>query len=1278
MKRIYFTLFLAFAMVMMAQAQTFTWIDVTDTYITNPRYDNNNLSGWSGTPLGAANPKENAEHYYKKYDTYQKLTGLKPGKYRLSLNAFYRMGSSDNDFNLYSSGNYAGSQHALLYATSNAGEVKVAIAPASSGKAPKSLGGATSMVGMRYYIPNNMEAAYYWFAAGYYDNSLQCTVGNDGLLTIGIRKAENINVDWTCIDNWKLEYYGQLVSATSIILNQTSATLVPQQQCRLTATVLPANATYSAVTWSSSNNAVATVGDDGTVTAVAVGNANIIATAKDGSGVKGVCTLTVETPAKASSENIVINEIMAANVDVYRDPSTNFGSWVELYNPTDKGVSLGGLYVSSDATNLKQHRLVDYYGAIGAHGYAILDFDHREIYKKAAWRQIDDKLDTDGGTIIISDGTTILAQQTYPAAISRTSYARTTDGGAEWGITGIPSPGYSNSVNGGFNVRQVGTPVITPDGQLFTGTLTVKVSVPAGATLRYTTDGSTPTLTNGETSATGEFRVSQTTCFRFRLFQDGYLPSKVFARTFIYNNGNEPFPIMSIITDEKSLFQSEYGLFCYSDNGRPGNGQTTNYNANMEWDRPVNFEYITKDNQCVINQECDFSASGGWSRAYSPHSFTLKASKAYYGLNSFDYQFFAEKPFLKHKTLKIRNGGNDTGGRVKDAAVQQVVARSGLYVEYQAWQPVHVYINGKPYAVLNLREPNNKHYGYANYGIDTDLMDQFEICPDSGYVQKEGTADVYNKWHELSAKAASADTYGEICKLVDIDEFVNYMAVELYAGGNDWPQNNVKAFRDVNDGKFRFVLFDLDFALNTSTPLTVFFGKQNYTFDRMYGYDYSTGENLDGKRITMENKFVTIFKNMLSNDVFRKKFIDAYCLVGGSVFTPERVSKVVNDVAGYIGQGGYVSPSGSAQSLINGFSASRQTALIDHLKSVREMNLSSVTPQNVTLASNIDGAAILVNGMEVPTGRFYGKLFAPITLEAKAPAGYRFAGWQAENAAASDVYVSTEKEYTLPSAGAQSLTAVWKKVDDDALVSHAVPVKINEVSPANDMYVNEYIKKDDWVELYNTTDVDIDAAGLYLSDDVNNPAKYQIMAADGINTTIPANGYKVVWCSKRTSASQLHASFKLGNKEDSKVLLSAGADFVAGNSALYEACPDAPKEFTDTITYGITAADQTVGRYPDGANAYYVMHHPTIGKANSMQGADSFVAADYINEVAYMIGDVNCDGQITIADANMVTNYFLGILDKTASFSEKAADVNGDGVITIADANAIVNIFLNK
>ena len=64
------------------------------------------------------------------------------------------------------------------------------------------------------------------------------------------------------------------------------------------------------------------------------------------------------------------------------------------------------------------------------------------------------------------------------------------------------------------------------------------------------------------------------------------------------------------------------------------------------------------------------------------------------------------------------------------------------------------------------------------------------------------------------------------------------------------------------------------------------------------------------------------------------------------------------------------------------------------------------------------------------------------------------------------------------------------------------------------------------------------------------------------------------------------------------------------------------------------------------------------------------------NTVTYQLGDVNHDGTITMADANVVVNYYLA-KDKPSDFDVTAADVNGDNDITMADANMIVNMYLN-
>ena len=1331
------------------------WIDVTDAYVANPRFDGNSVEGWTlgGDAPTKATGYDGFEFFGGTFDIHQTLR-VPAGKYRLSVQAYFRYTDNNRAYSAYKQG--SDPKTAFLYAN----EVSQPVVSIYKESLGYYVSGAWNNDGVHYF-PNNMESGSTFFAQGFYQNQMEVDVPVSCDLTFGLRCEEYYNDMWCMMDNFKLERYGELLKVNNIILSSKSIVLNVGEEQILKATLEPSDATFQNLEWESSDPAVVSVDKHGKLMGKEAGVARITVRATDGGGAVATCTVVVRK-VEASSQSIIINEIQAANLDMFVDPSFNYGTWVELYNPTDQTVSLQGCYVSDDPANLTKHRLTSRAGVVPAKGYKVLWFDH---HSKWALSQIDDKLDYDGGTIYISDvNGQLICSQMYPEAISRTSYARTVDGGAEWGITAMPTPGKSNE-GSSFATKRMDSPVVSKDACLFTSSFTLRVTIPEGATLRYTTDGTTPTDTNGEISTSGRFMVRTTTVFRFRLFQDGYLPSRVVTRSYIYKDREYDLPIVSIVTDPLNLYDDSLGIYVKGVNGRTGNGQSTPCNWNMDWDRPVNVEYLTVDGEMVINQEANMEMCGGWSRAWTPHSFKIKANKIYEGENFLPYQVFPNKAYLKHKTWQIRNGGNDTGSRIKDAALQTIVHTSGLEVDGQECQPVVHFINGKYIGVLNIREPNNKHFVEANYALGDDEIDQFEMSPDSGYVQKCGTDESFLRWYELSANAADATVYEEISNMVDFDEYINYMAVEFYLGSDDWPQNNVKGFKPrVENGKFRFVLFDLDHSFNSSDAFNLFAGKRNYTFN----YIYDTNS-----QIQAEIKLVTIFLNMLKNADFRKQFIDTYCLVAGSVFEPERCNAIIDSMAAnteralsYEGQ----SPWGTANTLKSQLK-SRQQMMINTMKNYTSFRLSGVKEQKVSLMANIPQARLRVNGLEVPTGKFNGSLFAPITLKAEAPAGYRFLGWsnggttvqtvfglgstwsyydkgsqdgqnwkaavtgswstgkaplgyytgdngtnsrgyntfldygsdagnkrptyyfcrefalnhtqlsadvytldfavddgfivyvngqeaarylmpngnvgyntyasshaagnpdsgslqlpanlfkKGKNVIAvevhnnngtstdicfdaaltvkslqisdNDSFVSTEPEMVLPSDKMLTLVACYESVpEEEMLAAHAVPVRINEVSADNSIYVNAtYFKKNDWIELYNTTNKPVDVAGMYLTDKEDKPYKYQIATDGSVSTVIPPYGYLIVWADKLEAVQQLHTTFKLDN-EGGCVMLTA-----------------ADESWQDILYYPQHAGDKSVGLYPDGGMQVYLMNSPTIAASNIITSY-----AEYLSE----------------------------------------------------------------
>ena len=130
------------------------------------------------------------------------------------------------------------------------------------------------------------------------NNESVATVGTDGTVTAVSAGTATITV--TTADGNKTAECKVTVNApqtkpvTGVTLNKSAITLEVNGSEKLTATVEPSDATNQNVTWESNATNVATVGQDGTVTAVSAGTATITATAQDGSGISGSCVVTVQ------------------------------------------------------------------------------------------------------------------------------------------------------------------------------------------------------------------------------------------------------------------------------------------------------------------------------------------------------------------------------------------------------------------------------------------------------------------------------------------------------------------------------------------------------------------------------------------------------------------------------------------------------------------------------------------------------------------------------------------------------------------------------------------------------------------------------------------------------------------------------------------------------------------------------------------------------------------------------------------------------------------------
>ncbi len=147
----------------------------------------------------------------------------------------------------------------------------------------------------------------------------------------------------------------------------------------------------------------------------------------------------------------------------------------------------------------------------------------------------------------------------------------------------------------------------------------------------------------------------------------------------------------------------------------------------------------------------------------------------------------------------------------------------------------------------------------------------------------------------------------------------------------------------------------------------------------------------------------------------------------------------------------------------------------------------------------------------------------------------------------------------------------------------AVPVVINEVLAANghtlDDPQGEY---DDWIELHNRGDAAVNLGGLYLTDDLAEPRKWQFPKNSPAQTTIPARGYLLVWADGGVGDPGLHASFKLSASGESVALFDRdGVTLI------------------DSVRFDAQRTDVSYGRFPGGADTWSLLEPPTPGTRNA-------------------------------------------------------------------------------
>ena len=374
--------------------------------------------------------------------------------------------------------------------------------------------------------------------------------------------------------------------------------------------------------------------------------------------------------------------------------------------------------------------------------------------------------------------------------------------------------------------------------------------------------------------------VLKSTILKFAYFNGNELASDIIQKEyFVGPEFNEiQLPIVSLVSDSIGLFGYEEGIYVpgqdYDDN--PNVWQPGNYfNEGNEWERVAHFSFYEKQD-LKIQQNIEIELHGGGSRIYPCKSLRLTAKKSLDD-KYLSFPFFESRDQVQYKKLILRNAGQDfTKKLCADVLMHSLLQQEDI--EYQASNPVVVFLNGSYWGIHNLREHYNKHYFESYHQNDIDDIDYFEIA--MSYLPKEGESEDYEELiDDLQVLDLSDDEdFNIIAEQIDIDNYIDHQISKVYAGGTDWAGNNERLWRP-KGGKWRWIANDYDDA-----------------FVKIDKNSFGHATKDDGDNWPNPEWATRLFRGLMTNSRFAVKYKSRLYELLETVYHPDRVISAIDSL----------------------------------------------------------------------------------------------------------------------------------------------------------------------------------------------------------------------------------------------------------------------------------------------------------------------------------------------------------------------------------------------
>ncbi|MDX1911668.1 MAG: CotH kinase family protein [Saprospiraceae bacterium] len=527
---------------------------------------------------------------------------------------------------------------------------------------------------------------------------------------------------------------------------------------------------------------------------------------------------------------VVVNEYSCANLHQFYDYFQETEDWIELYNSSASPVNISGYYLSDNEDNPTKWEFPNN-TSVPANGFLYVWCSGRDLKDPQGRLHTNFKLNQTKNNpehIVLADaGGNVLQDIEVVTTFDHQSRARATNGSNEWRYCLNPTLGASNN-GANMAIAYAARPSMNQPAGFYNGSVTVAISsTEPDAVVRYTLDGSEPTASSAAYNAPIE--ITQTTVVKAATFSNNPLIHRSFTQFNTY-----------FIDEEHTLAVVSIG----SD----GVIELANGDQSL---RPVGcIEYFDKSGDRKARTYGEMNSHGQDSWANDQRSLDW-VSRDEMGYNASINEALIPQLTDREEFQRIilRAAGDDNypaahhpqnegSAHVRDAYIQNLTTRGGLYLDVRKSEKCVVYLNGQYWGVYDIREKVDDH-DYTDYYYNQGEFD-IQYVKTWGWTWAEyGGDQAITDWHAirsfiLNNNMNDPDKFQHVDEVYDYKSLIDYVIVNSFTVCTDWLNYNTGIWRGFNpEGthqKWGYVLWDNDATFDhyinyTGLPSTHFTAK---------------------------------------------------------------------------------------------------------------------------------------------------------------------------------------------------------------------------------------------------------------------------------------------------------------------------------------------------------------------------------------------------------------------------------------------------------------------